>query len=95
MSLILRKAAPIFISAPDLNTGEHSLTLDPATPGADIFRKLAADADIFIENHPPGFIASLVLSYDALSQDPHLIMISIKRAADDHRRKLCEARAAG
>ena len=48
-----------------LNTGKHSLTLDPATPtGADIFRHLVADADILIENHPPGFMASLGLGYD-------------------------------
>jgi CoA:oxalate CoA-transferase len=62
-----------------LNTGKHSLTLDPATPtGADIFRKLVADADILIENHPPGFMASLGLGYDALRElNPRLIMVSI------------------
>src|ERR1700733_10319633 len=62
-----------------LTTSKHSLTRDPATPtGSDIFRKLVADADILIENHPPGFMASLGLGYDALrALNPRLIMVSI------------------
>jgi crotonobetainyl-CoA:carnitine CoA-transferase CaiB-like acyl-CoA transferase len=62
-----------------LNTGKHSLTLNPAAPtGASIFRRLAAEADILIENHPPGFMANLGLGYDTLNElNPRLIMVSI------------------
>jgi crotonobetainyl-CoA:carnitine CoA-transferase CaiB-like acyl-CoA transferase len=62
-----------------LNTGKRSLTLDPLTPeGLDIFRCLLARADFLIENHPPGFLDSLGLSFEALHRlNPRLILVSV------------------
>jgi crotonobetainyl-CoA:carnitine CoA-transferase CaiB-like acyl-CoA transferase len=62
-----------------LNTGKKSLTLDPGKPsGAAIFRDLLSGADILIENHPPGFLGSLGLDYQALHVlNPRLIVVSI------------------
>ncbi len=62
-----------------LNTSKKSLTLDPATPsGAAVFKKLVATADILVENHPPGYLASIGLGYDVLkSLNPRLILTSI------------------
>ncbi len=62
-----------------LNTSKKSLTLDPRQPsGATIFRKLIASADLLIENHPPGFIESIGLGYEALKAiNPRLILVSI------------------
>jgi crotonobetainyl-CoA:carnitine CoA-transferase CaiB-like acyl-CoA transferase len=62
-----------------LNTGKKSLTLDLSKPsGAAIFRNLISGADILIENHPPGFLASLGLDYSSLhALNPRLIVASI------------------
>jgi crotonobetainyl-CoA:carnitine CoA-transferase CaiB-like acyl-CoA transferase len=62
-----------------LNTSKKSLTLDPAkSSGARIFEKLIADADIMIENHPPGYIESIGLGYESLKMiNPRLIVVSI------------------
>ena len=62
-----------------LNTSKKSVTLDPATAsGAEIFRRLVHDADILIENHPPGYLQSLGLGYDVLRQlNPRLIVTSV------------------
>ncbi|MBV8774433.1 MAG: CoA transferase [Deltaproteobacteria bacterium] len=62
-----------------LNTGKKSLTLDLTKPtGAEIFRNLIRDADIVIENHPPGFLASIGLDYSVLhALNPRLIVASI------------------
>jgi CoA:oxalate CoA-transferase len=62
-----------------LNTSKKSITLNPATPsGAEVFRKLVADADILIENHRPGYMESLRLGYESLkSINPRLIVVSI------------------
>ncbi|HLW70520.1 MAG TPA: CoA transferase [Candidatus Binataceae bacterium] len=62
-----------------LNTSKKSVTLDPAQPsGAELFRKLIADADILIENRPPGFLEKLGLGYEALhALNPRLIVVSI------------------
>jgi crotonobetainyl-CoA:carnitine CoA-transferase CaiB-like acyl-CoA transferase len=62
-----------------LNTGKKSMTLDPSTPsGAAIFKRLISAADIVIENHPPGFLASIGLEYSVLQQlNPRLILASI------------------
>lgn len=62
-----------------LNTGKKSLTLDPSKPtGAEIFRTLIRDADIVVENHPPGFLASIGLDYSLLhALNPRLIVTSI------------------
>jgi CoA:oxalate CoA-transferase len=62
-----------------LNTSKKSLTLDPATPmGAEVFKRLIADADILIENHRPGYLASIGLGYETLhALNPRLIVTSI------------------
>jgi crotonobetainyl-CoA:carnitine CoA-transferase CaiB-like acyl-CoA transferase len=62
-----------------LNTSKKSVTLDPAKPdGAEIFRRLVGEADILIENHPPGHLASLGLGYEDLhALNPRLIVTSI------------------
>jgi crotonobetainyl-CoA:carnitine CoA-transferase CaiB-like acyl-CoA transferase len=62
-----------------LNTSKKSLTLDPSKPsGADLFRRLIADADLLIENQPHGLLEKLGLGYAALSAiNPRLIVVSI------------------
>ena len=62
-----------------LNTGKKSVTLDPATAsGAEIFRRLIADADVLIENYPVGYLARIGLGYEALSAlNPKLIVASL------------------
>jgi benzylsuccinate CoA-transferase BbsE subunit len=61
------------------NLGKRSITLDiEAEEGQDIFKKLAATADVVIESHPPGYLASLGLDHEALSKiNARLIMTSI------------------
>jgi crotonobetainyl-CoA:carnitine CoA-transferase CaiB-like acyl-CoA transferase len=62
-----------------LNTSKKSLTLDPSKPsGAALFKRLIADADVLIENHPPGYIESIGLGYETLRAiNPRLILVSI------------------
>lgn len=62
-----------------LNTGKRDMTLNLESPqGQEIFRKLAAGADVIIETFEPGWLDSLGLGYQALrAQNPGLIMLSI------------------
>ncbi|HXR24280.1 MAG TPA: CoA transferase, partial [Candidatus Binataceae bacterium] len=62
-----------------LNTSKKSVTLDPATvSGAEIFKRLVRDADILLENHPPGHMESLGLGYEVLrALNPRLIVTSV------------------
>lgn len=62
-----------------LNTSKKSVTLDPAMPsGAELFKRLVRDADLLIENHPPGYMASIGLGYDVLhALNPRLIVTSV------------------
>ena len=62
-----------------LNANKYGVTLDLASPdGAEAFRKLAANADIIIENPPPISLADLGLGFRALnSVNPGLIFTSI------------------
>jgi crotonobetainyl-CoA:carnitine CoA-transferase CaiB-like acyl-CoA transferase len=62
-----------------VNTSKKSVTLDPATPsGAELFKRLARGADLLIENHPPGYLASIGLGYDVLhALNPRLIVTSV------------------
>ncbi|MGH8010967.1 MAG: CaiB/BaiF CoA transferase family protein [Candidatus Binataceae bacterium] len=62
-----------------LNTSKKSLTLDPATPsGAAVFKRLAAEADVVIENHPPGYMERIGLGYETLKAlNRRLILVSI------------------
>ncbi|KVC51065.1 CoA-transferase [Burkholderia ubonensis] len=56
-----------------------SLTLDLRTPeGQDVIRRLAADADVLIENFRPGTLEGWGLGWDALSAiNPGLIMLRV------------------
>lgn len=61
------------------NAGKRSLAVDIRQPeGADIVRKLAAGADVFIENFRPGTIARRGLDYDAIrAVRPDIVYCSI------------------
>ncbi len=62
-----------------LNSGKKSLTVDLKSPeGLGICRRLAAKADIAVENFRPGVMSRLGLDYAALSAaNPRLIYVSI------------------
>jgi CoA:oxalate CoA-transferase len=62
-----------------LNTNKLGITLDLATAtGREVFQRLAEQADILIEDQPPGEMAKLGLGYDSLSAvNPGLILTSI------------------
>lgn len=62
-----------------LNTSKQGITLNLHTAtGKDIFLRLVKDADILVEDNPPGAMAKLGLDYDNLSKiNPRLVMASI------------------
>jgi len=62
-----------------LNTSKLSVTLDPGTVrGKAIFMELVKWTDILVENHPPGEMEALGLTYEILEKvNPGLIMTSI------------------
>ena len=62
-----------------VNTNKLGVTLDPRTPtGRDVFQRLAAEADILIEDRPPGAMAELGLDYERLSAlNSRLVVTSI------------------
>ena len=62
-----------------LNSGKQSLAVDLKTPeGLEVCRKLAAKADILVENFRPGTMNRLGLDYASLSAaNPRLIYVSI------------------
>jgi crotonobetainyl-CoA:carnitine CoA-transferase CaiB-like acyl-CoA transferase len=61
------------------NRNKRSLALDlKALEGQDIFRRLAADADVVIENFRPGVMEALNIGYEAVSAgNPRVIYCSI------------------
>ncbi|AXE29263.1 CoA transferase [Chromobacterium phragmitis] len=61
------------------NRGKRSLTVDIAQPaGQDIVRKLAADADVVLENYKVGGLRKYGLDYDSLKAvNPRLVYCSI------------------
>lgn len=61
------------------NRNKRSLTLDLKTEeGRSIFRRLAAEADVLVENYRPGLLQEMGLGYDELSRDnPRLIYAAI------------------
>jgi crotonobetainyl-CoA:carnitine CoA-transferase CaiB-like acyl-CoA transferase len=63
----------------NLNTNKRSVTLNLGTSeGQEVFRKLAATADVVVESFDPGYMDSLELGYSALSaKNPRLIFTSI------------------
>lgn len=62
-----------------MNLDKKGVTLDIASgEGARIFRKLADESDVVVENGPPGRMESLGLGYETLREgNPGLIMVSI------------------
>jgi crotonobetainyl-CoA:carnitine CoA-transferase CaiB-like acyl-CoA transferase len=62
-----------------LNVGKKSLVLDLKSPdGAEVIRKLVANADILLENFRPGVMRRLKLDHEALrALNPKLIYCSI------------------
>ena len=66
-----------------LNTNKKGITLNLRTQtGAEIFRGLVEDADVLVENFPPGFMSGLGLGYETLDRvNPLLVMASILLSA--------------
>ena len=71
-----RGDAAYYLSA---NRGKRSVTIDMATPeGQDIVRRLAAKADVLVENYKLGGLAKYGLDYQSLrSVNPRLVYCSI------------------
>jgi crotonobetainyl-CoA:carnitine CoA-transferase CaiB-like acyl-CoA transferase len=63
------------------NTSKRGATLNLETEdGRDLFKRLAASADVILETFDAGYMASLGLSYETLSKsNPRLIMCSLTR----------------
>ncbi len=61
------------------NRGKRSIAVDVHTgDGRDIVRRLAGDADVFIENFRPGVLDRVGLGYDALAAgNPNLVYASL------------------
>jgi crotonobetainyl-CoA:carnitine CoA-transferase CaiB-like acyl-CoA transferase len=74
------------------NRGKRSLVVDLKRPeGADILRRLAADADVLLQNFRPGAMERLGLGYDDLAAvNSRLVYVSISGYGPDgphsHRR---------
>jgi crotonobetainyl-CoA:carnitine CoA-transferase CaiB-like acyl-CoA transferase len=62
-----------------LNTNKLGVTLNVETKkGKELLRELIAEADILVEDNPPGMLAGLGLGYEVLSElNPRLVMTSI------------------
>lgn len=62
-----------------LNTNKKGITLNlKSETGVRIFKDLARDADILVENFSPGVMSSLGLGYEILEEiNPRLVMTSI------------------
>lgn len=61
------------------NANKRGITLNiESRDGQQIFKRLVKDADFVIESFPPGYMRSLGLDYEALSQiDPRIIVTSV------------------
>ena len=62
-----------------LSLNKRSITLDPSTPtGKELFARLAAKADVLVEDSPPGHMAELGLSFAHLQElNPALVYVSV------------------
>ena len=71
------------------NVGKRAVTLDlEQEEGRRIFKQLAADVDVIVETHPPGYLASLGLGYDDLkAENPRLVYASITDFGQDGPRR--------
>ncbi|MFV0524401.1 MAG: CaiB/BaiF CoA transferase family protein [Acidimicrobiales bacterium] len=61
------------------NAGKRNVSIDLRKPeGADLVRRLAAEADVVVENFRPGVLGRYELDWEALSKvNPRLVMLSI------------------
>lgn len=68
-----------------LNTAKKSIELDLGTPaGLDAFYRLAANADVVIENYRPADRQAMGITYEALKQaNPRINLISITTFGQD------------
>jgi crotonobetainyl-CoA:carnitine CoA-transferase CaiB-like acyl-CoA transferase len=68
-----------------LNTGKLGVTLDITDgTGRDLFRRLVAEADVFVESHSPGELADLGLGYDDLAAlNESLVYVSVTPFGQD------------
>ena len=62
-----------------VNRGKRGIVIDLKAPGGpDVLRRLAADADVFVENYRPGVLGRLGLDHGALRAiNPRLVYASI------------------
>ncbi|MDA3040241.1 MAG: CoA transferase [Actinomycetota bacterium] len=62
------------------NANKRSVVLDLTTgEGRDLLLRLAAQADVFVENYGPGVVEKLDIDYDAVKQaNPAIIYASVK-----------------
>ncbi len=67
------------------NTAKQGITLNLETErGRDLFRQLAARADLVLESFDPGYLDSLGVGYDALSSlNPSLVMTALTAFGQD------------
>src|SRR5438309_1989381 len=62
-----------------VNRNKRSIAVDMARPqGADAIRRLAKDADLFVENYRPGALERMGLGYQDLAKiNPRLVYVSV------------------
>ncbi|MCH9016597.1 MAG: CoA transferase [Chloroflexi bacterium] len=67
------------------NLGKRGITLNlEATEGAEIFKRLARNADFVLESFRPGYLDGLGLGYQHLAEiNPKLVMVSITPFGQD------------
>ena len=72
-----------------MNAGKRSIGVDLTAPGGvDLVRRLAAAADVLIENFRPGVMDRVGLGYTSLSAaHPRLIMVSVSGFGPESKRR--------
>ena len=67
------------------NTNKESITLDPSSPrGRELLARLAASADLLVEDTPPGTMRELGLDFSSLhATNPSLVYVSITPYGQD------------
>lgn len=77
----------------ELNPAKKSVTLNLKTDdGRDLFRRLLAESDVFIENYAPGWLDRLGMPWHALHElNPRLIMLAASAYGEEG--PLCQQRA--
>ena len=72
-----------------MNAGKRSIGVDVTAPGGvDLVRRLAAAADVLIENFRPGVMDRVGLGYTSLSAaHPRLIMVSVSGFGPESKRR--------